>query len=231
MTETNAELGFGLVLKMLTSTGPDVWTTLGQMRDITPSGHSVDMVDATHNESPNATEEIIAGLIRTGDTSFTIHYDPVSATYGLIEGALRTKKSFREVWPDGRYVQYDGYFTSVEPDAPTEDKAVAAVTIKRSGSLSAEAASVPTNSVKPAISGVLEVAAVLTAYEGVWANEPTSFTYVWENEGTPISGATSKTYTVQAGDAGDGITVVVTAINSAGNASAESAEVVIASGG
>jgi hypothetical protein len=227
MSATNAELGYGLLLKMLTSTGPDVYTTLGQMRDVTPSGASVDMVDATHNESPSATEEIIPGLIRTGETTFQIHYNPVSSVMTLMMAALRVKKTFREVWPDGRYVQYQGYITNIEPDAPTEDKAVAQVTIKRSGPLTAHAAAQPSNLVLPAISGQLAVGQVLTAYEGVWANEPTSFTYVWENEGAPITGATAKTYTVQAGDSGDGITVVVTAINSAGSASAESAEVVI----
>lgn len=228
MPETNAEIGYGILLKMLTSTGPDVYTTLGQMRDITPSGFSVDMVDATHNESPDATEEVIAGLIRTGETSLQIHYDPTSATQALIEAALRVKKTFREVWPDGRYVQYDGYFTNGEPDAPTEDKAVMSVTIKRSGPLTAEAASAPTNSVLPAISGLLTLAATLTAYEGVWANEPTSFTYQWENAGSPISGATSRTYVIQAGDSGDALTVEVTAINSAGSATAASAAVTAA---
>ncbi len=222
MSETNAELGYGILFKMLTSTGPDVYTTLGQMRDITPSGFSVDMVDATHNESPDATEEVIAGIIRTGETAFQIHYDPTSATQALIEAALRTKKTFREVWPDGRYVQYDGYFTNGEPDAPTEDKAVMAVTVKRSGPLDPHAASAPTNSVLPAISGLLTLAATLTAYEGVWANEPTSFTYVWKNAGVAINGATNKTYAIQAGDSGDLITVTVTATNSAGSASATS---------
>jgi hypothetical protein len=222
MSETNAELGYGIVLKMLTSTGPDVYTTLGQMRDITPSGFSVDMVDATHNESPDAIEEVIAGLIRTGETTFQIHYDPVSEVWDLIESSLREKQTFREVWPDGRYVQYDGYFTNGEPDAPTEDKAVASLTIKRSGPLDPHAASAPTNSILPAISGLLTTGATLTAYEGVWANEPTSFTYQWKNAGSNIVGATNKTYVIQAGDSGDLLTVAVTAINSAGSATATS---------
>jgi hypothetical protein len=220
--ETTAEIGFGLLIKMLTSTGPDVYTTLGQMRDVTPSGFSIDVVDATHNNSPDETEEVIAGIERTGETSFQIHYNPVSATQVLIEGAKRVKKTFREVWSDGRYVQYDGYITGFEPDAPTEDKSVASITIKRSGSLEAFAASAPTNSVLPAISGLLTLAATLTAYEGVWANEPTSFTYQWKNAGVNLSGATHKTYTIQGSDSGDLLTVAVTATNSAGSATASS---------
>lgn len=223
---TNAELGYGLLIKMLTSTGPDVYTTLGQMKDIKPSGTSVDMVDATHNDSPDATEEVIPGLIRTGETSFNIHYNPTSTTMSLLIGALREKKTFREVWPDGRYVQYDGYITNIEPDAPTEDKAVAAITLKRSGPATPTAATAPSNLLPPSISAsALTTGSVLTAVEGVWDDEPTSFTYQWKNAGSNISGATSKTYTLVSGDSGDAITVTVTAANSAGSASATSAAV------
>lgn len=223
MSETTAEIGYGIVLKMLTSTGPDVYTTLGEMFDIKPSGFSVDTVDATHNESPDATEEVIAGLIKTGETSFSIHYDPVSSTWALIEESLREKQTFREVWPDGRYVQYDGFFTGGEPDTPTGDRSVASVTVKRTGPLDPHAATAPSNTARPSISGTsLALAAVLTAQEGVWANEPTSFTYQWKNAGTNLSGATGKTYTIQASDSGDLLTVAVTAINSAGNATATS---------
>jgi hypothetical protein len=224
--ETNAEIGFGLLIKMKTSASPVTFTTLGQMKDVTPSGFSVDMVDATHNESPDTEEEVVAGIVRTGETSFQIHYDPVSATMALLEGAKRVKKTFREVWPDGRYVEYDGYIQSVEPEAPTEDKSVAAVTLKRSGTLTANAAAAPSNLTLPAISGLLEVGEVLTAYEGVWANEPTSFTYQWyaasASPPAAIAGATSRTYTLQAGDETDHISVQVTAVNSAGSAAATS---------
>lgn len=229
MTVTAAEIGYGILLKMLTSTGPDVYTTLGNQRDITPpDGFNVDMVDATHNASPDTTEEVIPGIVRTPEISFEIEYNPVSATVTLIQAAKRVLKTFRSVWPNGDYVQFQGYITNFEPEAPTEEKQKAAITIKRSGTGTAEAASAPTNSVLPAISGVLAVGEVLTAYPGVWANEPTSFTYAWENAGTPISGATAATYTLVAGDSGDSITVVVTGVNSAGSASAESAAVVIA---
>lgn len=229
MTVTAAEIGYGILMKMLTSTGPDVYTTLGNQRDITPpDGFQVDMVDATHNASPDTTEEVIPGIIRTPEVTFEIEYNPVGATVALIQGAKRVLKTFRSVWPDGSYVQFDGYITGFEPEAPTEDKQKASITIKRSGTAAAEAATAPTNSVLPAISGLLTLAATLTAYEGVWANEPTSFTYQWKNAGSNIGGATNRTYAIQAGDSGDALTVAVTAINSAGSASATSAPVTAA---
>lgn len=88
------------------------------------------------------------------------------------------------------------------------------------------ALSVPVNSVAPSITGAsLAQAAVLTANEGLWTNTPTSYTYKWRADtsgnGTfvDIGGATSKTYTIAAGQAGDAIMVQVTAVNPAGSSS------------
>jgi hypothetical protein len=229
MSATGAELGYGMLLKMLTSTGPDVYTTLGKQRDVLPAdGFSVDMVDATHNESDNATEEVIPGLVRTKSITLSIEYNLNSATVQLIQAAKRVLKTFRVVHPTGKYLQFTGYIEDFEAEAPTEDKQMATLSIKRSGPATAYAAAAPSNTVKPAISGVATVGEVLTAYEGVWANEPTSYTYVWENGGTPIVGATSRTYTLVSGDSGDDITVVVTAINSHSSVTAESAAVTVA---
>jgi len=229
MAETEAELGYGILLKMLTATGPDVYTTLGNQRDVTPpDGFSVDIVDATHNASPDATEEVIPGIVRTSEVSFQIEYVAASATSALIQASKRLLKTFRSVWPDGRYIQFDGYITNFETAAPTEDKQTADVTIKRSGPAEVEAASAPTNSILPAISGALTNGSTLTAYEGVWQNEATSFTYQWKNAGVNINGATNKTYVIQGSDSGDALTVAVTAANSAGSATATSAAVTAA---
>lgn len=83
--------------------------------------------------------------------------------------------------------------------------------------------SAPVNVLKPAISGVLTSGQVLTAWEGTWTGGVTSYTYQWQNEGVDIGGATSKTYTLVAGDVGDNIRVVVTAVNAAGSTPATSA--------
>lgn len=227
MAATEAEIGYGVLLKMLTSTGPDVYTTLGRQRDVTPpDGFSVDMVDATHNESDDVTEEVIPGIVRTKSISLEIEYKPNNAAVQLIQAAKRVLKTFRSVWPDGRYIQWQGYIEDFEAEAPTEEKQIATLSIKRSGTATPYAASAPTNSVLPAIAGIAQVGQTLTLWPGVWANEPTSFTYQWKNEGVAIDGETGTTYTLAAGDQGDNITVTVTATNSAGSASATSQETI-----
>src|SRR5579875_2529239 len=75
----------------------------------------------------------------------------------------------------------------------------------------------------PSISGTAAQGQTLTANPGTWTNNPTSYDYQWKSC-TPSSvcsnvGTNSNTYTVAAGDVGNTLDVVVTAINSAGPSS------------
>ena len=75
---------------------------------------------------------------------------------------------------------------------------------------------VPMNTVLPVISGTAQVGQTLTGSAGAWTNSPTSYANQWQNEGSPIAGATSATYIIQASDLGALITLQVIATNSAG---------------
>lgn len=68
-----------------------------------------------------------------------------------------------------------------------------------------------TNKTVPVVSGTAKVGEVLTTTDGTWTNSPTGFTYQWAADGTPIAGATAKTLTLAAAQAGKKITVTVTA--------------------
>lgn len=223
---TNASIGYGTFLKFRTSTGPDVYTTIGEQTNVTPFGISVDSIDASHEASPSATREFIPGLIDSGEASFEIQYVPGGTAEAALLAALRTTQVCRTVFPNGAHVDYSAFITEMSPEAPLDDKMVMSITMKITGVITMNAAAAPTNSVKPSISGTPQVGVELTAFEGVWANEPTSFTYAWKNGGVAINGATAKTYTPVVGDVGDTITVTVTASNSAGSASATSADAV-----
>jgi hypothetical protein len=83
--------------------------------------------------------------------------------------------------------------------------------------------SIPVITGVPTISGTTTEGETLTATPASVAGTPTpTRTWQWERTGTPISGATSITYTLQAVDVGETITVVQTETNSEGSDSAES---------
>jgi hypothetical protein len=79
----------------------------------------------------------------------------------------------------------------------------------------------PNNTVAPSITGSLTHGSVLTAATGTWTGSPT-FAYQWlqcNSSGlfcSPISGATSSTYTTVAGDVGHEIQVLVSGSNASG---------------
>jgi hypothetical protein len=154
---------------------------------------------------------------------------PGGATFALVRAEFSNKAAgkYRLVFTNGDTWTFDAFSTAMEPDAPLDDKMPLNLTYKLTGESVYAEADAPVNSVLPAISGTLEEGDTLTAYPGNWSGAP-AFTYQWKNAGVAISGAANSTYVLQAADAGDSITVTVTATNAAGNASATSAPVVAA---
>ena len=88
----------------------------------------------------------------------------------------------------------------------------------------------PANTVLPAISGTTQQGQTLSASTGTWTGSPTSFAYRWRacdasgNACGDITGATSASYVLQAGDVGGTLRVVVTATNGVGSTPATSAQ-------
>ncbi len=89
-------------------------------------------------------------------------------------------------------------------------------------------AAAPQSNAPPTIAGQTREGRTLTALNGNWGNTPTSFSYQWQQcdasgaNCNSIVGATSKTYTVVAGDVDHQLRVAVTATNADGSASATS---------
>lgn len=90
--------------------------------------------------------------------------------------------------------------------------------------------SAPASSTPPTVSGTATQGQTLTALNGTWTGSPSSYDYQWrscDSSGancSSVSGATSGTYLLQAGDVGNTLRIVVTAINSYGSGSATSAQ-------
>jgi hypothetical protein len=93
---------------------------------------------------------------------------------------------------------------------------------------SARQAAAPQSTSQPSIAGQVREGRTVTAENGRWNNSPTGFTYQWQQcDSTgagcnPISGATSKTYTVATADVDHTLKVAVTATNADGSSTATS---------
>ena len=88
----------------------------------------------------------------------------------------------------------------------------------------------PTSAAVPQVSGTAQQGSALTTTNGGWTGSPSGYSYKWEDcntsgaSCTAISGATSSSYTLTAGDVGNTIRAIVTAANDGGAASATSAQ-------
>ncbi|MGZ4674371.1 MAG: right-handed parallel beta-helix repeat-containing protein [Ilumatobacteraceae bacterium] len=103
----------------------------------------------------------------------------------------------------------------------------------------AQTVSAPSNTALPVISGTATQGQTLTTSNGSWNGSPTAYAYQWRqcdasgNNCTNITGGTSSSYTLAAGDVGQTVRVVVTATNAGGSTPATSAQTsaVASSGG
>jgi hypothetical protein len=94
--------------------------------------------------------------------------------------------------------------------------------------IGAASKAVPSNTSLPSISGSAKDGSIVTAAHGTWTGNPTSYAYQWQRCDTqggscnPITGATSRQYTVATADVGNRLRVQVTATNASGNGVATS---------
>jgi hypothetical protein len=84
------------------------------------------------------------------------------------------------------------------------------------------AATIPRNTVAPAVTGTATQGSTLTTTNGTWAGNAATYTRQWQRDGANIGGATGTTYVLQAADVGHSVRCVVTATNSTGAVSANS---------
>lgn len=137
MAATQGTSGFGTLLKRGDGASSEAFTTIAEVTNITGPGESLEVIDATHMESPSGYREYIPSLLDSGEVTFDLNFLPADSNQSGLRTDLtgKTKRNFQLVFTDSGTTTYSfaGYVTSFEPSAQIDDKLSASCTIKVTG--------------------------------------------------------------------------------------------------
>jgi len=101
---------------------------------------SLDSEDVTTHDSTGAFEEVVATILRSGEITLDIVYDPAGGTHDGTTGLIyrmknKLKSYFALIFPDSGNTtwSFKGYVTGFEPANPVDGALTASVTVKIDG--------------------------------------------------------------------------------------------------
>lgn len=133
MAETEAMIGYGTKFEVESGDGEEEgFIEVAEVFNITPPSDTIDVIDATHMQSPDATREFILGLRDPGECTFEINFIPGGSGDAVLQSwrDARERRTCRITFPNSVTWTFSGLLTGYEPSAPTDDKMTATVTIK-----------------------------------------------------------------------------------------------------
>lgn len=134
---TSAISAFGTVLQIGDGATPENFTDIAELRDMVGPALSADTEDVTPHGAAGGWEEHIATILRTGEITFMVNYDPTNATHIQLwtDMAARTLRNFQLVFPDigGTTWSFAALITGFTPTEPVGGAFTADVTLKLSG--------------------------------------------------------------------------------------------------
>jgi predicted secreted protein len=116
-------------------------TTIANVTNISGPGLSLDTADVTSHDSTGGWEEVVGTVLRSGEITLDLVYDPNAATHKYASGGLlydlvsRTAQTFSLVFPSTAAVtwSFSALVTAFEPSAPFDGALTASVTLKLTG--------------------------------------------------------------------------------------------------
>ncbi len=139
----DAYIGHGTLLQRGDGGGPEVFTTVAEVLNISGPSISRDAVDVTTMDSPDQYREFIGGLLDGGEVTFDVVYDPVDPTIepvagllselALVSGSAATNWQLVFSDPAATTWAFPAIVTGVEPAEAIDDKVMLSVTLKVSG--------------------------------------------------------------------------------------------------
>lgn len=122
--------------------------TIGQIKDLSGPGRTMEALDATCHDSASGMREFVPGLVDGGEVTLEVEFDPATAqsaptgALGLLE-SLSDDRSAVPTWqveyhPQGgtaTYRRFSAIVTNFNPSTPVEGTITASVTLKVSGAI------------------------------------------------------------------------------------------------
>jgi predicted secreted protein len=116
-------------------------TTVAQVVNISGPGLSLDTEDVTSHDSTAGWEEVVGTILRSGEVTLELVYDPNLATHRNAAGGIiadlvsRTSQTYSIIFPSNPTVtwSFTAFCTGFEPEAPHDGKLAASVTYKITG--------------------------------------------------------------------------------------------------
>jgi hypothetical protein len=131
---------FGTLLQIGDGGGPETFTTIGEVKDISGPSLALDTEDATSHDSTDGWEVLVPTILRSGEVTFDINFDPDEGTHDITTGLLadevaKTLRHFKLIFPDLTSTEwaFSAYVTGFETSAPVAGVLGASVTLKPSG--------------------------------------------------------------------------------------------------
>jgi predicted secreted protein len=125
----------GVQLKRGDGAGPEVFTAIANITNLTGPGLSRNTIDVTAHDSPDNHMEFIGGLVDPGEVSIDINYNPAVHDTLIADLEDVDPRNYQVVFPDTAATTWgiSAIMTGFEPSAPTDDKLAASLTFKVSG--------------------------------------------------------------------------------------------------
>lgn len=80
-TPTSGKAGIGVLMKVGTGVSPEVFLTVANCTQVSAGGRTLNMIDATHLDSPDFYQEFIPGLKSSDEVTFTLQWNPDIASH------------------------------------------------------------------------------------------------------------------------------------------------------
>lgn len=137
----NAKASKGTKLQRGDGGGPEVFTTIAEVRDLKAPSESVEAVNVTHQDSP-AAEFISNNIVDGGEVTFGINFIGSNAQHQGLRADLRagTLRNFKLLVNDKTLdvdkttISFSGIVTNFDgPEAPVSGHYTANITVKVSG--------------------------------------------------------------------------------------------------